>query len=332
MSILISPHKKRYKVNLHCHSTVSDGTLSPAEVKEAYKAAGYSAVAFTDHQVLLGHTELCDEGFIALHGYEVNLDEKAPSLDGETLKKTYHINLIAKEQDNLIQPCFHPAAVPEHAKHSVPFVRFTGELFPMEYSAECANAVARKAAEHGFLAFYNHPFWSLQTYADYAPLHGFSGVEVYNTACARDLGTADCTSAVYDDLLRLGNRMIPIAADDMHDKSALFGGWNTVLADKLSYRDLTEALERGDTYATTGPEIESLSVENGRITLSSTPVLNVFLHIDGKRSGIRTHHGGTPFTETVIDLPKNATRFRLELVDARGRRATTRAYYAEELS
>ena len=41
-----------YKANLHCHSTVSDGALTPEELKKAYMAEGYSIIAYTDHNVL----------------------------------------------------------------------------------------------------------------------------------------------------------------------------------------------------------------------------------------------------------------------------------------
>lgn len=39
----------RCKANLHAHTTCSDGTLSPAEVIDAYAAHGYDALAITDH-------------------------------------------------------------------------------------------------------------------------------------------------------------------------------------------------------------------------------------------------------------------------------------------
>lgn len=41
-----------YKANLHCHSTVSDGKLTPEELKKIYKEKGYSVIAYTDHDVL----------------------------------------------------------------------------------------------------------------------------------------------------------------------------------------------------------------------------------------------------------------------------------------
>ena len=38
-----------HKANLHCHSTVSDGALTPEALKELYTKNGYSVIAFTDH-------------------------------------------------------------------------------------------------------------------------------------------------------------------------------------------------------------------------------------------------------------------------------------------
>ena len=57
-----------YKANLHCHSTVSDGKLTPEELKQIYREQGYSAIAFTDHWFFVTHNELTDEHFVALNG------------------------------------------------------------------------------------------------------------------------------------------------------------------------------------------------------------------------------------------------------------------------
>ena len=43
------PATNRYKVQLHCHTTNSDGADAPAALMAAYEAAGYDAVAITDH-------------------------------------------------------------------------------------------------------------------------------------------------------------------------------------------------------------------------------------------------------------------------------------------
>ena len=70
---LLSKDKNAYKANLHSHSTCSDGDFSPEELKELYKAQGYSIVAFTDHDVFLQHNDLTDENFLALNGYEIDI-------------------------------------------------------------------------------------------------------------------------------------------------------------------------------------------------------------------------------------------------------------------
>ena len=64
-----------YKANLHCHTNISDGKLSPEEVKKAYKDNGYSVVAYTDHEVYITHNDLTDDEFLALNGMEIAFGE-----------------------------------------------------------------------------------------------------------------------------------------------------------------------------------------------------------------------------------------------------------------
>jgi len=65
-----------YKANLHCHSTVSDGVLTPEELKKAYMDKGYSIIAYTDHDIMIDHSDLTDESFLALRSYEMQINEK----------------------------------------------------------------------------------------------------------------------------------------------------------------------------------------------------------------------------------------------------------------
>ncbi|MBQ7354842.1 MAG: PHP domain-containing protein, partial [Clostridia bacterium] len=67
-----------YKANLHCHSTVSDGALAPEELKALYAQNGYSIIAYTDHDVMIPHHDLSDEHFLALVGYEMEVDQPRP--------------------------------------------------------------------------------------------------------------------------------------------------------------------------------------------------------------------------------------------------------------
>jgi predicted metal-dependent phosphoesterase TrpH len=50
------------RIDLHLHTTHSDGSYSPAEVLEFAKAAGVSALAITDHDIVSGLPEAMEAG------------------------------------------------------------------------------------------------------------------------------------------------------------------------------------------------------------------------------------------------------------------------------
>ena len=49
-------------VDLHCHTTASDGTYTPTELILAAKSIGLAAVAITDHDTVAGHEEALQAG------------------------------------------------------------------------------------------------------------------------------------------------------------------------------------------------------------------------------------------------------------------------------
>ncbi len=65
-------------VDLHCHSTASDGTLPPREVVRLAKERGLSALALTDHDTIGGiaeaATEAAVQGIDFLPGIEISCD------------------------------------------------------------------------------------------------------------------------------------------------------------------------------------------------------------------------------------------------------------------
>ena len=65
-------------------------------MKEYYNAHGYSILAITDHELLVDHSDLNDEDFLTLTGYEYAFIEDKPYLDARTIE----LNLIAKEPHN----------------------------------------------------------------------------------------------------------------------------------------------------------------------------------------------------------------------------------------
>ncbi|MGH7592625.1 MAG: PHP domain-containing protein, partial [Gemmatimonadales bacterium] len=49
-------------IDLHCHSTASDGVLPPAAVVQAAATLGLTAIALTDHDTTAGLAEAQDAG------------------------------------------------------------------------------------------------------------------------------------------------------------------------------------------------------------------------------------------------------------------------------
>ncbi len=64
------------KIDLHCHSTCSDGTFSPEEVIARAKIAGIEVLALTDHDTLQGiesaKSAAKDAGITLIHGVEIS--------------------------------------------------------------------------------------------------------------------------------------------------------------------------------------------------------------------------------------------------------------------
>jgi len=97
-----------YKANLHCHSTISDGKLTPEEIKKAYMEKGYSIIAYTDHDVMIDHSDLQEENFLPLCGYEMEVNQKKDDPNNNhPYRKCCHMCLIALEPDNKTQVCWH---------------------------------------------------------------------------------------------------------------------------------------------------------------------------------------------------------------------------------
>ncbi len=69
-------------VDMHCHSTASDGTLSPAEVVQLGRRNGLTALALTDHDTVGGVAEAAAEaaklGVAFLPGIEISAEIPAP--------------------------------------------------------------------------------------------------------------------------------------------------------------------------------------------------------------------------------------------------------------
>lgn len=325
-----------YKANLHVHTTVSDGEMTPDEIKRIYMEKGYSVVAYTDHEIMVPHSELTDENFLAITATEISTNNR---FDCDfSFAKTYHMNIYSPDEK---KNCFNTFDK-KHMwlEHSYGYITEEQERVGHNrvYSVECMNEIIKKANEEGCLVSYNHPVWSLQDYSDYVDLKGVWGIELYNTGCARN-GYFD-TAQPFDDLLRKGERVFPLATDDAHKLCDCFGGYVMINADELKYDNIFNALKNGDFYASTGPEIREISIENGVVNVKCSPVAFIGLstesrHLFAKRTETEL------MTEASFDIawhldmekggPLENQYIRVTLMDEYGNTAYSRAYFLDEI-
>ena len=329
-----------YKANLHVHTNISDGHMTPQETKEGYAAHGYSIVAFTDHEVFVPQNALTDEHFLAINAVELAINDNWPG--GFIFNKSTHLNLYATSPD--ITECPVCAAKSVWLEQSKPYISefAANNKYRKHYSVAGYNDLIRKAREGGFLTCYNHPIWSMHSYPDYSGMQGVWGVEVYNTGSARG-GFVD-TPQPMEDLLNQGQRIVAVAADDAHSLGpSAYGGWTMIKAEALDYVTVMQALERGDCYSSTGPEIKELYVEDGVLHMTCSDA--IFVRLISSVRFARSKHGteAEPVTEVTFDLnplieagkgclaERCAPWFRLEVTDKRGKQAWTRGFFLSEL-
>ena len=307
---LLPLNRKFYKANLHSHSTNSDGCYSPSELKQLYKSHGYSILSITDHFKFINHSDLSDSDFLFINGCELAAVE-----DGDyqfKFKKCSHLNLYAKtpEKNGLFE-------------------------YNLDYSLDSINRLIADANSNGFLVCCNHPTWSMECYRNLMNYTGLFGVEVFNTL-SHVQGIDEYNCHEFDRMLRNGKTVYPIAADDCHGNLPdnhpfcdMFGGFVMISATDLSYHSVISALENGDFYASTGPEIFELLIENDIAVIKCSDAKEIKM-LTGTRRTART--AVSPKTNEYISeahfpVSKEDKYFRFVVTDEYGNRALTRAYF-----
>ncbi|MBQ9806357.1 MAG: PHP domain-containing protein [Clostridia bacterium] len=323
-----------YKANLHSHSTVSDGVFTPEEVKKYYMDRGYSVYAYTDHHVMVPHHDLTDETFLALTGCELTVH--APDELYKTIGKVCHFNIIALDPDHNTQEVYYQNSY--ESKNEGKFTYNTA--FPpakLEYTPENITAMMTTARENGFFVIYNHPTWSNEHYPEYTNYHGMHAMEICNYGCLMG-GYEDNNSHIYDDMLRAGERIFCVAADDNHccgdindPQFDACGAFTMIKADQLEYKTITDALLAGNFYASQGPEIHALWMEDGKIHLTCSDAKKIYMNTARRKARLVLAPEGESVNEAVFEVEPRDIYVRFTVVDHTGKPAQTNAYFTDEL-
>ncbi|MBQ7411302.1 MAG: hypothetical protein IJW10_00145 [Clostridia bacterium] len=335
-----------YRANMHCHTTISDGQLTPEEVKEAYKAQGYSIVAYTDHEILLDHSYLNDESFLALTSAEYSANEGISTYHPDPLgqennswtrRRVIHMNIFSKDPHNTFQPAAHDDTL--WACDGKYKGQGKCDGFVREYNIDNINETIRRCNEAGFLVQYNHPVWSLNDKELYLNLKGLWSLEILNYATERITGKEYCPY-IYDEMVASGMYDLNCTmGDDNHNRGRStahsFGGSTMIGARELKYDQIIEAMEKGHIYCTSGrenpPLIHALYVEDNMIKVDCSPATSVFLNGFARAYRVFENDDGTEVTHAEFPIDRNDIYFRITVRDKYGNNAHTHNYFIKDI-
>lgn len=330
-----------YRANMHCHSTISDGKFTPEEIKEEYKKMGYSIVAYTDHEVIVDHSDLNDEEFLAITSSEYSINDSKTSFEyteGQRVglwqgKKVLHFGVYAKDPHNV----FHYGADEGSVawwKRKGKDINIECDGYARQYAQESINETIKRLNEGGFLVSLNHPNWSLNDMDDYLNMKGLWSLEILNYATERLTGAEYCPY-IYDLMVRKGNyNLYCNMGDDNHNGDGTlnqsFGGSTIIGAKELKYDQIISALEKGEFYCASGknpPKINSLYIEDNIIKIDCSPATNIF--VTGLGRSFRST-GGEDITHAEFKLEPQDILFRITVRDKYGNNAHTHYYKVED--
>lgn len=274
--------KPFYKGNLHCHTTRSDGVKTPEEAIEIYRNFGYDFLAITDHRRVTVPESRMAESMLLLPGIELDY-----TLAGEVV----HIVGFGMTEDLL--PRLHYEAGPQSG----------------------VNAI-RACGGRAILA---HPHWSLNTMATLMSIQNTTAAEIYNTMSMLRPDSSDIL-----DVTAAHGRLYPlVASDDTHAYKGEEGvSFTMVQAETLSAEGIREAMDAGLFYASQGPRIEQLTMDDGRLIVRCSPASRVYFHTNLVWTPGRPVVG-RDMTQAVYTLhPELGEHFvRCQVIDDNGRSA-----------
>ena len=332
MKIFIDQDKKQFKANLHCHTTLSDGRLTPEMIKEEYKKRGYSVIAITDHERLVSHNDLTDDEMLFITAYEAYI--RNLPFDGK-LDPQSHINFYSKTPENKMV-YFTPNHTKYIKKEDWDKVEYHHYVENREYSVEFLKKMIDDAHNAGFLSCHNHPTWSFENEKFADAYEKCFAMEIHNYS-AYSIGHNEFNEHYYDYQLNKGRKMAVVAADDNHNAHDItsprcdsFGGFTYILADKLDYDTIINAMEKQDFYASTGPQIFSLTMENGTFKVKTSNAERICFVTNSHNRGVQIAEKNGFVNECELTVTDKVKWVYVVVTDHFGKKAYSRAIFREE--
>jgi len=276
-----------YRGSLHIHTQASDGALTPAEVVEKHRAAGYHFICITDHDRFTDASGASSDDFLVLGGIEICCGKNQ-------IARLYHVLGVGIQSS----------------------IRLAPDMTPQQ----AVSAIRERAG----LAFVAHPYWSGHTCEDLIQLEGVTGLEVFNGLC--EMGWGKGLSVVqWDDLLCRNKQWLALAVDDFHGppRQDLARGWVVIRAQSLDEKAILNSLARGLFYSSQGPRILDLELRGRALRARCSGSRRIDFVFDTEPGWRIEAEPGKSLFEAQFTLPEDATWVRVQCQDATGLTAWT---------
>ena len=288
--------RKLLKGGLHCHTTRSDGMLSPEETLRLHVENGYDFLALTDHRYY-NYANYGDAPLTIIPGMEMD----------RNFAQTKGVH------------CFHTVAIGPEKADGNGFEQDERIDRGVIEKPEDYQPILDWLHEKNNLTFYCHPEWSGTPAREFENLQGCIGMEIWNSGCVMD-NDMDTNAAYWDEILIQGKKWFGIATDDGHKPEHHCKGWVRVNAEN-NVGDILQALREGAFYSSCGPEIHDFYLrDDGVAVVDCSPCKFVnFVCFGNPSRMVRNEEGLITHAEMKIDA--HYPYLRVTMVDAEGKRA-----------
>ncbi|MBQ2866113.1 MAG: CehA/McbA family metallohydrolase [Clostridia bacterium] len=275
------------KLGLHVHTNLSDGRKTPEEAARIYKAAGFDAVAFTDHWKWYPDGEI--EGLRIIGGAEYNTAG---------------------------QDAFSEAGV-------VHLLGLGGRECVNVDRTDDMQTVIDALRANGSLVVLAHPAWSLNSLERISALKGLEATEIFNTVSGHNQSRRPYSGFIADLMAGQGMRWPFIATDDTHfytGEECVAYTMVDVTDGRTETADIVEKLRTGQCYSTQGPEIHIQKNPDGTVTVHTSPCTCIAFFSQATYSKNRVFCG-TDLLNAAYEPKEFEKWIRAECTDALGRTA-----------
>lgn len=286
MTSLYGENGRWLRVNLHTHTTRSDGAYTPEQCVALYASNGYDLLAMTDHWKQSENGSYRD--MLLLSGCEWDV----PSPGG--CAETVHIVGVGMT-----------------------------EPVELERAGLTPRAVIGAIRAAGGVAILAHPAWSLSKPAIVSETGGTVGCEIWNNASDIPFTGRPDSTEFFDQCAESGVFLSAMAADDSHwYKSDAIGGWTWVYAADKTQEAVLDALRAGKFYASRGPRIFDVKRDGNVFSVDCDGGTVVFLSNACWASGrVFENSAHAEYTAQAHER-----WIRIEVVGKDGRKAWTSVY------